>query len=71
MTLLTIPETVERYTINGKPRFSRWFLYTNTKKGTIPSIRISGKIFIEIDTFEKYLNSLQYRITENSNVKSL
>lgn len=58
-TLLTIPETVEHYKVNGKPRFSSWFLYTNTKSGVIPCVRISGKVFICLETFERHLENLE------------
>lgn len=58
-TLLTIPETVKAHTINGKPRFSVWFLYTRTKDGTIPSVRIAGKVFICKESFERYIESLE------------
>lgn len=61
MTLLTIPETVEHFTINGKPRFSQWFLYTNTKKGSIPSVRIGGKILIDLEAFEDHLRNIQHQ----------
>lgn len=59
MTLLTVPEAVEHYKVDGKPRFSQWFLYTNTKNGTIPCVRISGKVFICLETFERYLENLE------------
>lgn len=59
MTLLTIPEAVEHYKVNGKPRFSEWFLYTNTKNGTIPCVRIGGKVFICLETFERFLENTE------------
>lgn len=56
MTLLTIPEMVEHYKVNGRPRFSQWFLYTQTKQGRIPgSVRIGGKVFIDTDIFEQWI----------------
>lgn len=59
MTLLTVPEVVEYYSVNGKPRFSEWFIYTNTKNGVIPCVRISGKLFVCVETFEKYVQELE------------
>jgi hypothetical protein len=65
-TLLTIPETIKHYTVEGVPRFSEWWLYTNAKAGKIPSIKISGKRFICIEEFEKFIDN-NIRIAVDSN----
>ncbi len=57
-TLLTIPEMVKRHTKDGKKLFSEWFFYVHGKQGDIPGyVRIGGKVFIDIDSFERYIEN--------------
>lgn len=57
-TLMTIPEMVQRYTVDGRKLFSEWFLYTKGKQGEIPGyIRIAGKVLIDVEAFERQISN--------------